>query len=128
MITEKITHEPKDKGAWICICGNRPAYGGFYPCDVKGNEIEPTTGSGWKNLYVCDDCGRIINMDTLDVVGRKKLSPLEHIIKSVQERDKFFTKWEKRQKKPIKYGSAGEHIGDKETLGMAGLEISIYKK
>ena len=67
---EVIAHEPQDKDAWICICGNRPAGAGFYPCDKAGNEMEPVKGSSWDGLYVCNQCGRIINMDTLEVVGQ----------------------------------------------------------
>lgn len=66
---EQIKHEAQDRDAWICICKNTPSGDGFYPCDEKGNEMEPTIGSGWTNLYVCAQCGRIINQDTLEVVG-----------------------------------------------------------
>lgn len=56
--------------AWICVCGNMPAQGGFYPCDRAGNEMEPDIGSDWDGLYVCADCGRIIDQATLLVTGR----------------------------------------------------------
>jgi len=52
---EKITHERGDTEAWICVCGNTPSGAGFYPCDANGNEMEPTIGSGWTGLYVCND-------------------------------------------------------------------------
>jgi hypothetical protein len=65
---EFITHEPPNKEAWICVCGNRPDSHGFYPCDKDGNEMEPT--KEWPDLYVCDSCGRIIIQETLEVVGR----------------------------------------------------------
>ncbi|KND50518.1 MAG: hypothetical protein AB202_02610 [Parcubacteria bacterium C7867-007] len=45
------------------------AYGGFYPCDKNGDEMEPLIGSDWDGLYVCADCGRIIKQDTREVVG-----------------------------------------------------------
>jgi len=68
---EKITHEPGDKDAWICRCGNTPVYEGFYPCDAAGNEIEPADYIGaW--IYVCDRCGRIIHEGTLEIIGRRK--------------------------------------------------------
>lgn len=67
---ERITHEPDNEEAWICICGNTPSGGGFYPCDKEGNEMEPVIGSDWDGLYVCADCGRILHQDTLEVVGR----------------------------------------------------------
>lgn len=65
---EYITHEAEDHDAWHCICKNTPCGGGFYPCNEKGDEMEPV--EGWNNLYVCADCGRIINQDTLEVMGR----------------------------------------------------------
>ncbi len=69
MNREQISHERSDKEAWICICGNRPADDGFYPCDMAGNKVEPD--AAWTGgLYVCDQCGRIIEFDTLQVVGR----------------------------------------------------------
>ena len=66
----RITHEKGDEDAWVCVCGNNPASAGFYPCDDEGNEIEPLVGSDWKNLYVCAECGRIINLGTLEIVGQ----------------------------------------------------------
>lgn len=65
----KIRHETDNFEAWICICGNTPVDGGFFTCDAQGNEMEPE--KGWGNLYICGDCGRIINQSTLEVVGRK---------------------------------------------------------
>jgi len=67
---ERIGSEAGDPGAWICICGNRPCEGGFYPCDEQGNEMEPSIGSDWASLYCCTDCGRIIVHPTLVVCGR----------------------------------------------------------
>jgi hypothetical protein len=64
-----MTHKT-DLDAWRCICGNTPVGNGFFPCDESGNEIEPTIGSGWTDLYVCARCGRIIKQGTLQVVGR----------------------------------------------------------
>src|SRR5579859_2458005 len=52
-----------------CVCGNIPESGGFTACDRQGNQIEPGRHSGWASLYICDDCGRIINEDTLEVIG-----------------------------------------------------------
>ena len=65
-----ITHEAGDIDAWICVCGNRPTYDGFYACDQSGQQVEPD--KDWiRPLYVCDRCGIIINADTLEVVGKK---------------------------------------------------------
>jgi hypothetical protein len=72
----KIVHEAGNNEAWICICKNTPTSDGFYPCDAKGNEIEPIKGSGWKDLYVCNRCGRIINMYTLEIVGQNPSSKM----------------------------------------------------
>lgn len=69
-INERIKHEPGVEDGWICICGNTAADDGFFPCDQYGNELEPTVGSAWSGLYVCFKCGRIINQDTLEVIGK----------------------------------------------------------
>jgi hypothetical protein len=49
-----------------------PTSQGFYPCDKYGIEMEPLIGSNWEGFYFCDKCGRIINKNTLEVVGRKE--------------------------------------------------------
>lgn len=69
---ELISHEPQNQDAWICICGNVPSSDGFYSCDTKGNEVEPTEKDWKTNWYVCLRCGRIIDQDTLVVVGRNE--------------------------------------------------------
>ncbi|MEO5644449.1 MAG: hypothetical protein ABIQ40_01995 [Bacteroidia bacterium] len=66
---EKIKHQANNDEALICICKNTTSESGFYPCNEEGNEIEPTKASGWNGLYVCADCGRIIDSETLEVVG-----------------------------------------------------------
>jgi hypothetical protein len=38
---KRITHEAGNAEAWVCECGNTPSGDGFYPCDEKGNEMEP---------------------------------------------------------------------------------------
>ena len=65
---EHITHEIGNDEAWICICNNTSNAQGFYPCDREGNQMEPD--AGWRDLYVCDRCGRIVDQKTLEVVGR----------------------------------------------------------
>jgi hypothetical protein len=67
-MAEKITIEDGD--AWVCICGNTTHTSGFYPCDEEGNEVEPTPEQWTTNTYVCFQCGRVINQDTLEVVKR----------------------------------------------------------
>jgi len=66
--SEVITHEKGNDEAWVCVCKNTPCGGGFFPCDEAGNEMDPI--AGWKDLYVCADCGRIIDQRTLQIVGR----------------------------------------------------------
>ena len=66
---ERITHEAGNQEAWHCICGNEPHNEGFSTCDENGNEIEQLKGGSWSGLYVCERCGRIINKDTLEVLG-----------------------------------------------------------
>ncbi len=66
-----ITHESGNEEGWVCVCNNTPSTGGFFPCDLKGNEIEPV--KGWNRLYVCDRCGRIIEQDTLKIVAHRRL-------------------------------------------------------
>jgi hypothetical protein len=65
---EHITVEPGWPDAWVCVCGNTPDSDGFYPCDAKGDEMEPV--EGWDGLYVCADCGRIIHQETLAILGQ----------------------------------------------------------
>jgi hypothetical protein len=65
---EHITNEQGNDEAWVCLCGNRPDSDGFFPCGKDGNEMVPA--EGWGNLYVCARCGRIIDQDSLEVVGQ----------------------------------------------------------
>lgn len=58
-----------ETGWWMCACGNEPELEGFYPCNSEGEIVEPTPELWNGLLYVCDKCGRIINQDTLEVVG-----------------------------------------------------------
>lgn len=67
---ERISREKGDPHAWICICGNTPGGAGFDTCDAEGNFLEPSRAGSWNGLYRCDTCGRIIDQDTLEVVGR----------------------------------------------------------
>ena|SRR5882724_1494643 len=69
---ERITHEAGNDEAWVCICRNRPDSHGFYPCNANGDEVEPTPEDWTTGLYVCAQCGRIIHMDTLEVMGQNR--------------------------------------------------------
>ena len=51
-----------------CKCGNTPASSGFYPCHQNGVIREPD--GYWNGLYVCYDCGNIIQQDNLEIVGQ----------------------------------------------------------
>ena len=67
---ERISHEPNNPEAWICLCGNKPVGDGFFPCDASGNEVEPTPADWTTGCYACARCGRIIDQKSLAVVGR----------------------------------------------------------
>lgn len=64
-----IRHEPGNKEAWHCICGNTPENGGFYSCNRNGAIVEPAADFWFDGLYLCFDCRRIIDPDTLRIVG-----------------------------------------------------------
>jgi hypothetical protein len=66
---EYIIRGSDDDADWICICGNETERLGFHPCDSAGNKMEPLASSDWNDLYVCGKCGRIIDQNTLEVVG-----------------------------------------------------------
>lgn len=66
---ERIVNEAGVEDVWVCICRNTSVDDGFYPCDEKGIVVEPLIGGQWVDLYVCFGCGRIINQNTLEVVG-----------------------------------------------------------
>jgi hypothetical protein len=53
---------------WVCLCQNTPQKAGFYPCDTKGNEVEPTVKDWTTGWYVCGGCGRIIDQKTRRIV------------------------------------------------------------
>jgi YD repeat-containing protein len=73
-MSEHIKHEPHDKDAWVCICGNTSSELGFYPIDDNNREVEPTERDWTTNQYVCDQCGRVIDKDTLEVVRKLDLT------------------------------------------------------
>lgn len=64
-----ITHEKGNDEAWICVCRNTPTGAGFYPVNSKGEQCEPTKEEWDTDNYICNNCGRIINPDTFEVVG-----------------------------------------------------------
>jgi hypothetical protein len=64
---------------------------GFFPCDSEGEEVEPTLEEWTSNWYVCARCGRIINQDTLEVVGVRFNNTL-----TKAEKEAIFQRQEKR--------------------------------
>ena len=67
--SKRLTTIKKEEEDLICICGNTPDTHGFYPCDSEGEYVEPTPQEWTTDWYVCDLCGRIIDPQSLRVVG-----------------------------------------------------------
>lgn len=65
----KITSMASDD--WVCLCGNMPWLEGFYPCNERGEQVEPTPEDWTTDCYVCDRCGAIIEQSTLELVGHR---------------------------------------------------------
>ncbi len=56
---------------WECKCGNQPNYEGFYTCNSMGEIVPPSVSDGWDEVhYVCHRCWRIIDQNSLEIVGR----------------------------------------------------------
>ena len=68
----KTSHEPGGTEYLHCLCRNTNRDKGFYPFEVKGKIGEPTPAELVTNLVVCDECGRMIDSLTLEVVGRRQ--------------------------------------------------------
>ncbi len=59
-----------DTDWFICKCKNEAHYDGFYSCLSDGSITPPTLLGEWDGvLYLCMKCQRIINGQTLEVVG-----------------------------------------------------------
>lgn len=70
---EKITLEDGQEDCWICICGNTSHRAGFYTCSKTGHLVGEFNDKKWRGIYYkCDDCGRIIDCNTLIVMARIK--------------------------------------------------------
>ncbi len=71
---EKISGSPPDPEDWTCLCGNQIQSEGFYPCDSEGEltpEEDLPSYDDWSiSWYRCLRCGRIINRETLEVIGQ----------------------------------------------------------
>jgi hypothetical protein len=71
---ERIRKDPGNDIECVPACNNNPSMDGFYPCNWNGDEVEPTCVGAWKGrLLVCASCGRIIDQETLRVVGRREV-------------------------------------------------------
>jgi len=71
---ERIRKDPGNDIECVPSCGNDPSNEGFYPCLYDGTEVEPYVDGAWKGrLYVCNRCGRIIDVETLQVIGVKEM-------------------------------------------------------
>lgn len=68
----------------LCICENVPWELGFVPCDELGEEVDPTPEKWKSDLYVCDQCGRIFNIETLQVIGLRDSSNLNETYYSIR--------------------------------------------
>jgi hypothetical protein len=63
---EHITAFPE--GDFLCICRNTPHNSGFYPINDENDVVAPTPEDWTTNEYVCAECGRVIDWDSLEVV------------------------------------------------------------
>ena len=65
-----------DDGKFTCLCGNTAISVGFYHCDSKGAEVEPTIEGDWDSVsFVCRRCGWIIDQNTGEGLGRREETP-----------------------------------------------------
>lgn len=55
-----------DDTTWLCPCGNTPHSQGFHPW--------PREDSPW--VYRCDRCGRLVDIETRDIIGSTKQNPV----------------------------------------------------
>lgn len=64
---------------WVCKCGNQPNSDGYFPSSDIGEIVSPDVGGGWDQIhYVCHRCWRIINQNTLEIVGRCGEDAINH--------------------------------------------------
>jgi len=70
MIRNHITHESQDEDAWVCLCGNTSFDSGFAPVNNDHVVVEPVIGEWDTRNYVCLECGRVIDMNALEIVDR----------------------------------------------------------
>ncbi|MFD3399832.1 hypothetical protein ACFWUU_04095 [Kribbella sp. NPDC058693] len=63
-------------GGWECLCGNEATAYGFYPINDQNEEVEPTPDEWTTNLYACFQCGRLIDVDSLEIVRQIPVSEI----------------------------------------------------
>jgi len=61
-----------DHGELTCLCGNTSMDSGFNASTSTGWEVEPTPKDWDSRHWVCEGCGRIIDQETLAIVGTRK--------------------------------------------------------
>lgn len=59
-------------GEFHCLCGNNPNAQGAYPCDLQGKEMEMPPNDDEPQKWCCDNCGRIFDGQTGQVVARSQ--------------------------------------------------------
>jgi len=80
LVHDEITRDyiiEEETDWWVCKCGNKPDCDGFYTCNEIGEIVPPSISEGWdEKHYVCHKCWRIINSNTLEIVGYCSLDVL----------------------------------------------------
>lgn len=77
------------KNQWLCVCGNKSTTKGFYPSNAEGSYERDLWGRG--KFYACVQCGRMIDPQTLEIVGlsrgfRLSASEVRDLLVSLQAR------------------------------------------
>ncbi|OXM59564.1 hypothetical protein CF165_47025 [Amycolatopsis vastitatis] len=62
-----ITAEEIDR--WLCECGNTPHGDGFDFVDRHGNSVDPTPEQWPEPLYMCNNCGLVMDAATVDITA-----------------------------------------------------------
>lgn len=62
-----LKSDPLSEYPLHCQCGNTPAYEGFVPYNAGDDESR----HDWQEFVLCNRCGRIMDRDTLKVIGQK---------------------------------------------------------
>jgi len=57
------------EGEWECRCGNSSSSEGFRPARADGSLTLEVLGPWDGKTYACDRCGRVVDGDTLQILG-----------------------------------------------------------